>query len=158
MADSTKCKRCEAGMRLQSIGAVSGEQGVLKVTFPQLPALVCPNGHKRFAVPEFPIILLDHLAGEDETSLPSGKTRGLIFKDYRCGSCGAKLAGGDGQARTFGFDIRVKDIPAFRVELTAPVYKCPSCAKEQLRSLEEIQMLTAPAMAHAFEAAGLKPE
>lgn len=158
MADSTKCRLCEAEMRLQSVGEVSGEQGTLKITFPQLPALLCPNGHKRFAVPEFPMLLLDHLAGEDEAGLPAGEKRGLIFKEYHCGACGAKLGGGNSQVRTFGFDVGFKDVPAFRVELTAPVYKCSACGREQLRSLGEIQELTPPAMAHAFRAAGLKPE
>lgn len=158
MADGTKCKQCGSVMRVQLVGAASGEHGALKVGFPQLPALVCPNGHKRFAMPEFPLLLLDHLAGEDEAKLPAGEKRGLIFKEYHCGSCGAKLGAGDGQSKTFGFDISLKDIPAFRVELMAPVYRCPSCGREQLRSLEEIQSLTPAAMAHAFQAANLKPE
>lgn len=158
MTDSAKCKQCDAEMHVQSIGSVSGEHGILKVTFPRLPALACPNGHKRFAMPEFPLRLLDHLAGEDEAQLAVGEKRGLIFKAYHCGACGAKLDAGDGQGKTFGFDIDLGDMPAFRVELPAPVYRCTSCGREQLRSLEEIQGLTPPAMAHAFQAAGIKPE
>ncbi|MFN7087081.1 MAG: hypothetical protein ACK4N4_10725 [Burkholderiales bacterium] len=158
MTDNAKCRQCETGMQLQPLGDASGEHGVLRITFRQLPALVCPNGHKRFAVPDFPLRLLDRLAGEDETKLPAGKKRGLIFKEYHCGSCDARLGAGDSQSRTFGFDVDLENLPDFRVELTAPVYRCASCGREQLRSLEEIQNLTPPALAHAFQAAGLKPQ
>ncbi|MBM3357429.1 MAG: hypothetical protein FJY54_06850 [Betaproteobacteria bacterium] len=158
MSEHLKCKQCHAEMSQQDLDGVSGEQGVLKVAFQKLPAMVCPNGHKRFVSPQFPMQLLDHLAGEDEAELASGKKKGLIFKEYHCGSCDAKLPSEASGSRTFGFSVGIKGLAPFRAELTAPVYKCPSCGKEQIHSLEEMQGLTPAAMAHAFKAAGLKPE
>ena len=151
------CKRCQATMTLQSVDPVCGQHGVLKVTLLQLPALVCPNMHMRFAVPDFPALLLERLAGEDMTKVPAGEKRGLLFKHYHCGACGAKLGSGEAREDTFDFDIALKGLSPFRVELTLPLYQCPACGKEQIRSLQELRKLAAPAMARAFEAAGLHP-
>lgn len=157
-ATSMTCKQCKTGMSLQPLDPVCGEQGVLKVTFIQLPALVCPNMHRHFATPEFPILVLDRVAGKDMETLPAGKKSGLLFKHYHCSACGAELDKGDGREETFDFDLTLEELPTFRIELTLPLHKCTSCGKEQIRSLDEMQKLAPPAMAHAFKAAGLHPE
>lgn len=157
-ATSTTCKQCGAGMSLQPLDPVCGEQGALKITLLRLPALVCPNMHRRFAMREFPIRLLERVAGRDMQELPAGKTSGLLFKDYHCGTCGAALEKGDGREETFDFDVTLEELPPFRVELTLPLHKCTSCGTEQIRSLDKMQKLAPPAMAHAFKAAGLPPE
>lgn len=152
------CEQCRAPMTLQPIDPVCGERGVLKVTLLQLPALVCPNMHMRFAVPDFPQLLLDRLAGEDMKKIPAGEKRGLLFKHYHCGACGGKLGDGKSREETFDFDIAVKELSPFRVELTVPLYACSACGKEQIRSLPEIKKLAGPALAQAFKAAGLRPD
>lgn len=157
-ATNMTCKQCKAGMSLQPLDPAYGEQGMLKVTFIQLPALVCPNMHRHFAMQEFPILLLDRVAGKDMETIPAGKKSGLLFKHYHCSACGAELEKGNGREETFDFDVALKDIPPFRVEMAVPLYKCSGCGKEQMRSLEEMQKLVPPAMAHAFKAAGLHPE
>lgn len=159
MTATTKtCKQCRAEMSLQRLDPVCGEQGVLKVTLIQLPAFVCPNQHRHFALRDFPMVLLDRVASEEMMKLAAGEKRGLIFKHYHCGGCGAALAKGEGREETFDSDVTLEGLSPFRVELTVPVYKCPSCGKEQVRSLKEIQELAAPAMAHAFKAADLHME
>lgn len=157
-AASMTCKQCKTGMTLQPLDPVYGEQGAMKVTLIQLPALVCPNMHRHFAKRAFPLLLLDRVAGKDMETLPAGKKSGLLFKNYQCGTCGAALDKGAGREETFDFDVALEDLPPFRVELGLPLHKCTSCGKEQIRSLEEMQKLLPPAMAHAFKAAGLNPE
>ena len=152
------CTRCRAEMTLQPIDPVCGEQGVLKVILIHLPALVCPNVHRRFAVPDFPMLLLDRLAGEEVTKLPAGEERGLLFKHYHCSACGARLGGGEAREETFDFDIALKGLPPFRVELAVPLYRCASCGREQIRSLEKIRKLVPPATAHALKVADLRPD
>jgi ribosomal protein L40E len=157
MADTSKCRQCHTNMHPETIGTVSGEDGVLKISLSGFPVLVCERGHKHFMARDFPMKLLQHVATKDEAKLPAGKKKGLIFKEYLCGKCGGKL-GSDAVAKPFGFDVKVEDFPPFRVEINVPVYKCPACGREQLRDRDEVQELTPAALAHGFQAIGLKPE
>ena len=45
----------------------------------------------------------------------------------------------------------------FRVALTAPVYRCPACARDQVHSLNEVRKRTPEALTHVFQAAGIPP-
>ena len=157
MADSRKCRQCHTDMHPETIGTMVGEDGVLKISMSGFPVMVCERGHKHFMAPDFPMKLLQHVATEDEVKLPAGKKKGLIFKEYLCGKCGEKL-GSEAEAKPFGFDVKVDDFPGFRVEINVPVYKCSACGLEQLRDREELQAQTPAALAHGFQAAGLKPE
>lgn len=144
-------------MTLQPVDPVFGEQGVLKVVLLQLPALACINQHRRFAMPDFPRLLIDRVVGEEMATLPAARARGWLFKRYACGGCGAKLRSGEGREETFDFDIALAELPPLRVEVTVPLYTCASCGKEQIRSLGKMRKLVPAAMAHAFRAAGLQP-
>lgn len=157
MADNTHCKRCDAPMRLQALDSVSGEDGILKVAIRGFPVLVCERGHRRFIARDFPVRLLHEVAAREKSVLPAGKKQGLLFRKYHCGKCGEQLAAVS-QARPFEFDVKLADAPQFRVALTVPVYKCPSCGQEQLRDHGEIEGLAPSALAQAFQAAELKPE
>jgi len=53
--------------------------------------------------------------------------------------------------------MALADLAPFRVELSAPVYRCPSCSREQLHSLKEVRKRTPAALAQAFQAADLPP-
>ena len=154
---SVACRQCKAAMSVRPVDPVCGEEGALKVTLIQLPALVCPNTHRRFVRPEFPLTLLERVSGQDIDTLPEGKKSGLLFKSYQCGGCGAAI-GKEGRRETFDFDVVLGELPPFRVELETPLYKCSACAKEQLRTRDEIRKLLPAAMARAFKAANLRPE
>ena len=149
------CKKCKAEMHLEPLSGVIGSEGSVKVTFPKLPALVCGQGHRRFVRPEFPAELLERLSSNAE--VPAGEARGMLFKSYHCGKCGEKLGAASPAPGTFGIDVGLKGIEAFRVELEVPVYACPSCGKEQVRSLDEFARSTPRAMARAFQSAGIPP-
>jgi DNA-directed RNA polymerase subunit RPC12/RpoP len=152
------CRQCKAAMALHPIDPVCGEDGPLKVTLIRMPAMVCPNTHRRFAMPRFPLMLLERVSQQHIDTLPEGKKSGLLFKKYQCGDCGADLEKGAGRDETFDFDVTLESLPGFRVELTAPLYKCTACGKEQLRGRDEIRQSLPAAMALAFKAANLKPE
>lgn len=157
MADSRKCRQCHTDMHPDTIASLAGEDGVVKISVSGMPVMVCERGHKHFVQPDFPMKVLQHVADEEEVKLPAGKKKGLIFKEYLCGKCGEKL-GAEAATKPFGFDVKVDDHPQFRVELNVPVYKCSACGREQLRDRGEVQELTPAALAHGFQAAGLKPE
>ena len=157
-ATSMTCKQCGSAMSLQPLDPAFGAKGALQVTLIHLPAWICPNMHRRFPMREFPVRLLERVAGRDMATIPAGKKSGLLFKNYHCGTCGAALAKGEGRQETFDFDVMLEGLPPFRVELAMPLYSCASCGKEQLHTLEDMQKLAPAAMAHAFKAAGLEPE
>jgi len=156
MTDSINCKQCDTSMRQESLGFVAGEEGVLKISVADFPALVCERGHRQFVSRDFPMQFLEQVASDNRTGLPKGKKLGLLFKKYQCGKCGEVLAK-DSESRPFGFDVQLADLPKMRVEFTVPVYKCPSCGLEQLRANDEIVGLVPAALAHAFQSAGIKP-
>ena len=157
MAEANICRQCSAPMQLQSIGTVAGEDGVLKISVSDFPALVCERGHRQFISRDFPMKLLEKLADGDKTGLPAGKKQGLLFKKCHCGKCGEPL-GADGESRPFGFDVKLVDAPQMRVEFTLPVYKCAACGEQQLRDRGEIEGLVPAALAHGFQAAGFRPQ
>ncbi|HXV09360.1 MAG TPA: hypothetical protein VD839_01010 [Burkholderiales bacterium] len=157
MSVRAKCRQCSGELHAETIDSMSGEEGTLKVTLSGFPVMVCERGHRHFMVPDFPLKLLKRVTGDDEASLPSGRKKGLIFKEYLCGKCGERL-GPEAHTKPFGFDVGVDDFPKFRLQLSVPVYTCPACGHEQLRDREEVRALTPVAMAQGFQAAGLKPE
>ena len=157
MAGANICKQCSAPMQQQSIGAVTGEDGVLKITVSDFPVLACERGHRQFIARDFPMQLLEKIAEGNRTGLAAGKKQGLLFKKYHCGKCGEPL-GADSEARPFSFDVKLPDAPQMRVEFTLPVYRCAACGEQQLRDHGEIGGLVPAALAHGFQAAGLKPQ
>ena len=157
MAEANICRQCSAPMQLQSIGTVSGEDGILKVSVSDFPALVCERGHRHFIARDFPMKLLEKLADGEKTGLASSKKQGLLFKKYHCGKCGDPL-GAEGEPRPFGFEVTISDAPQMRVEFTLPVYKCAGCGEQQVRDYGEVEGHVPAALAHGFQAAGLQPE
>lgn len=157
MTDIISCKQCNAPMQQRSIKTVSGEDGVLKVSLVNFPVLECERGHRKFIAGDLPVRLLREIAAREKGALPSGKKKGFLFSKYHCGKCGELLAA-ESQPRPFEFDVELTGIPQFRVALTMPVYQCPSCGQEQLRDQGEIEGLAPPALAHAFQAAELRPQ
>lgn len=155
MADTTSCKQCNTPMQAQSIGSLTGEEGVLRIAIADFPALVCERDHRQFITRDFPLKLMEQLADGNKTGLPAGKKQGLLFKKLHCSRCDALLEIA-AMPRTFACTATVADA-ALRVELTVPVYVCPACKCEQLRESGEIEGLVPAALAHAFQGAGIRP-
>lgn len=151
------CTRCRARTEPAALESAAGESEPVSVKLRDMPVLTCPSGHRQFVQPEFARKLVEHLIEEDEAKLPAGEEKGLLFKHYHCGSCGAELAKQPDHRQTFPLDVALPDLRPFRVELTAPVYRCPKCSREQLHSLKEVRSHTPEALAQAFRSAEIPP-
>jgi hypothetical protein len=148
-----QCSVCKAELRLATLPAISGEEGRLSVAVHRLPVLECPNGHRQFTHPDFPLLLLDRLVERDEAALPESAAKGLLIKHHYCASCGERLNESDDRTHTFHLDVELPESSPFDVELTLPVHRCPKCGHEQLHSLKEVRSRTPAALAHAFKSA-----
>ena len=155
--DTRRCVRCQNNTTHATIKSLASEFDSLALRIERLPVLTCTEGHQQFVSPEFPRWLVEHLMNEDEAKLPSGREEGMLFKHYRCGKCGTDLAKEPERRETFGFDVALLDLEPFRIELTAPVYKCPKCSQEQLHSLKEVRSHTPQVLGEAFRAAEIPP-
>jgi len=148
------CSVCKAEMDLARL-SITGEQSPLAVAVRDLPVLECPQGHRRFALADFPLLLLDHLLEQDEPQLPASTSRGLLFKHFHCAACGAELGRDTDRQHTFKVEIALAGLPPFEVDLTMPVHRCERCGHEQLHSLKELRNRTPAALAHAFKSAAI---
>jgi len=149
------CSTCHGATELKHLDNISGEEKDLSVTLKGLPVLVCEGGHKQFLRAGFALELLNHLVEEDEPQLPAGEAKGLLFKHFKCATCGHELLAKPDHRHTFTLELSLPDTAQFRVDLTSPVYKCGGCGREQLHSLKEVRKLTPEALVHAFKSAGI---
>lgn len=152
-----RCIRCRGETKPTVLKSAASESNSLALRIERMPVLTCPEGHRQFVTADFPRWLVEHLMDEDEAKLPSGREEGMLFKHYRCGKCGTDLAKEPERRETFGFDVALLDLEPFRIELTAPVYKCPKCSQEQLHSLKEVRSHTPQVLGEAFRAAEIPP-
>lgn len=151
------CKRCRAALQPARLQTAAGKSDSIGITVRDMPVLACPNGHRQFARQDFALRLVEHLVKEDEAGLPAGREKGLLFTHYHCGECGTELGKDAARRETFPLEVSLAGFEPFRVELTAPLYRCPKCSREQLHSLEEVRKATPPALAEAFRAADIPP-
>ena len=150
------CVRCRTQTEPAVLESAAGEAAPLALQLRRMPVLACRAGHRQFVRPQFASELIEHLMAADQTPIPAGEEKGLIFKHYYC-SCGGELGKAADRRETYGFDVTLAEFEPFRVELTVPVYRCPKCSREQLHSLKEVHSRTPQALAQAFRAAGIPP-
>jgi hypothetical protein len=151
----TSCPICKGAVQPGTLPEISGQEGPLALKVHHLPVLECPNGHRLFPNPDFPLLLVDQLVEGDEMKLPASTAKGMLLKQYYCASCGDKLADSVDAQRTFHIDVQMPQLEPFDVELTMPVHRCARCGHEQLHSLKEVRSRTPAALAHAFKAAAI---
>lgn len=151
------CVRCHGATRSSVLERAAGDAGPIALQVESLPILACDQGHRQFLHADFPRRLLEHLLDEDEGRLPAGKEQGLLIKHYHCGQCGARLNAQADHRQTFRFDVALDGSEAFRIALTAPVYRCPACSREQVHSLRDVRRRTPEALTRVFQAAGIPP-
>jgi hypothetical protein len=157
VAPGKPCPLCKTPLQRRILDAVSGDEAPLRITLHGMPALSCDKPHVYFVKPDFPLWLRNHLVDEDEPTLPSGDATGLIFKSYLCHDCGKPLSPKADHLHSFHLKLAYDGEPEFHADLTMPVFRCTGCGKEQMHSLGEVRKLTPAALAHAFQAAGIKP-
>jgi hypothetical protein len=152
------CVRCRGNTQPVVLDSAAGDAEPLALSVHGMPVLACEQGHRQFVDPQFPVWLIEHIVEEDAPRLPAGKEKGMLFfKHFYCCDCGADLAAQPDHRETFPVDVQLRDLRAFKVELTLPVYRCTACSKEQLHSLKELRTQAPQALAHAFRAAEIPP-
>jgi DNA-directed RNA polymerase subunit RPC12/RpoP len=151
------CNQCGGETELAVIGFADGNADPLRIRLNDLPLRRCEHGHRQFVRPQFPAELLQHLTRQDEPELPSGEIRGFIKKRYMCQICGEELPLEPDHRHIFSIEIELDGLAPFQVDLTMPVYRCRTCGREQMHSLEELRKLTPKALARAFDEADIPP-
>ncbi|HQY47804.1 MAG TPA: hypothetical protein PLE38_12665 [Usitatibacteraceae bacterium] len=156
MQAGSPCPLCEAPLAALTLHDVEGDEAPMRLTLRALPVLACPAPHRYFAGQQFPIWLLNTLTDAELPKIPAGQEKGLVFKKYACGGCGATLPAAGAEPHTFSSSQAWKETPGFAVDITVPVYTCAGCGREQARSATELAKLLPAALVHAFKSAGIK--
>lgn len=147
------CSVCKAAVEPSVLNEINGEEGRLAVSVYGMPVLNCTNGHRLFAHPDFPLLLLDWLGQSDGAKLPASTAKGMLIKQHHCAECGERLSEPDDQRHSFRLQVDLPETAPFEIELTMPVHRCPRCRKEQVHSLKEVRNCAPVALAHAFKSA-----
>jgi hypothetical protein len=146
------CAMCRGAVTLQKIDKVAGESGPLGIVVEGMPALKCGKGHAGPVHPDFLLWLMGELR-QREAGLPAGEEKGLVFKKYLC-ACGKELPAKPERRQAWPFELAYPDAPGFKATLEMPLYKCPGCGKEQLRSQGEARKSLSLAMVAVCDRAG----
>jgi hypothetical protein len=146
------CSRCSAPLEPHTLDNVGVEESPLALKVRGMPVLQCAKGHKSPVHRDFMLWMIQQLR-EREGKIPAAEEKGMVFKKHHC-SCGKELAGKPEARKAFAFDLAYEGAPSFKAELELPVYKCPTCGKEQIASQKALHGAVAPAMASLNDAAG----
>ena len=146
------CPRCSSAMAATTLGKLSAEARPLVLRLSGMPAAKCTKGHAMPVNRDFMLWLIQQIKAR-AAALPGGEAKGLLIKKYVC-ACGKELGGKPDGQRAFPFELAFEGTPAFHAEMELPVYKCPGCGKEQLRSAKEPQQQVAQAIVSINDAAG----
>jgi hypothetical protein len=148
-----RCSRCSGAMEPAQRERVSAGEPPLRLSVLGLPLLRCPKGHAEPVHPDFMLWLLRSLRERFGREIPGGEAKGLLFKKYHC-ACGAQLPDQSEREGRFGLDFAFEGAPAFRVEVESPLYRCPACGREQVRSAASLASGVPQAIMVLHDAAG----
>ena len=156
MAEGRPCPLCEAPLAARRLRVVTGDESPMRLELRNLPVLACEAPHRYFPGHGFPIWLLNALVDGELAKIPAGVEKGLLFRKYACGGCGAPLPSEGSEPWTFSSTLSWNETTGFAVDITMPVVRCASCGREQARSAAELAKLLPAALVHAFKDAGIK--
>jgi hypothetical protein len=133
MAISRKpCTQCKQPMELTVVPAVAGEDGAYRLALESVPAMMCPDKHKRLIYPEFAMAVMDTIANPATSGVYAAVQRGLLRKRSYCGKCGAELIETRPVSHEFRVSVPVEGGAPLTAVLAAPCLKCAQCGTEQL--------------------------
>lgn len=155
MTGPTKpCTACGAELKAAALDMFRGVEGPAAVVVNGMPALICANGHKRFAYPEFVSQLMDFAAGAAiATPQPPAVKRGLFKKHYHCSACDAELPAAPTGKSERELEVSFKNATPFKLLIQVDLHQCAKCGREQVLSNEAVASASFKAMAHGFRAA-----
>jgi hypothetical protein len=156
--NTLQCPQCEAEMTMTPLSTIEGEEHGVHMKIEGMPAMQCPNGHKRFVAPTFPEKLLDELlAAPPLVPLDAAVERGLLRRRYRCTACDAVLdSSGSGRVEATR-SVEIEGLARFGVEIDLPSYRCPSCTREYVEPRDTMINDLMKASARAFRSAHIAP-
>lgn len=146
------CSVCHGSMQLKLLGALNVDEKPLVMKVNGMPVGECPKGHHAPVHRDFMLWLIQQLR-EREARIPAAEEKGMVFKKHYC-SCGKELSAKPEARKAFPFDLVYQGAPTFSAELEMPVYRCPTCGKEQIPSQKALHGAIAPAIASLNDAAG----
>lgn len=158
MGQMLHCTQCDGEMTLMPLPPIEGEEHGLHVKIDGLPALRCANGHKRFAAPSFPSMLLDELlSAPDLVPLDSAAEKGFLRKRYCCPACGEALDTREAGRVHGDHSMAVDGLRPVDVHVELPAYRCTSCGHECVEPRDTFASDLMQASAHAYRSAQIAP-
>lgn len=153
---SRTCLSCHLPMEATSLPELSGADGDVKVLLNAMPALICPQGHKRFTRSGFPAALMEALVTAAEAEMKPCAETGLIFKHSVCTACGEPLPKA-GEIQRSSVRVELKGEMPIDVEVAAPMTTCSKCGAKQLQSAHALERSIPAALVRAFESTAVQP-
>lgn len=155
--NTMRCKLCHGEMALRSLDSLAGEEHGVRVSIEGMPAMQCPEGHKRFVAPDFAVKLMQALLADEKlVPLDAVAQKGLLRKHYCCPDCGKELAGTDGSVEAKRV-LELDGLEAFGVQVELPRYRCSACSHESVPPEKAVVDGLMKASANAFRAAQVEP-
>lgn len=155
---SKPCSKCKEDMSKQILDPFHGEEGGLKLSVHQMPALICGQGHMRFIHIEFAAQLMDLMASPDTFgSIPSATKKGLLKKRYHCPRCDIELPALPTGQQTLEVLADLNKAEPFKVQVEVPVFECGGCGKASIHAAEETARLAFKAIDHAYRSIDIHP-
>ena len=147
------CARCSGVCEPKTLPSVSGEEGPLRLTLLELPVFECAKKHRAPVHTDFMLWLIQEIRAR-EAQIAAGKEAGMLFKKHLCGDCGKELAPKPERRQAFPYELRYEELAPFKLEIEMPLYRCPGCGKEQIRSIRELHGHVPSAMVGINDSAG----
>lgn len=148
------CKICRSELQPILLPDFTGNDRTLYITFSNVPALVCREGHEKKMVDgEFPIYVLQTVLKK----VPKSNVKGFAKKQHFCNKCGALLDPKVLANEHFQIQIDWKGMKPFGADVAAPSAKCSACLTVQMVKTRELEQEEIPnAIVKAFDSIQLK--
>jgi len=141
-----------------ALDSFHGEEGGLKLTVNEMPALICAQGHKRFIHIEFAAQLMDLMMSPEVFSrIPCARQKGLFKKRYHCPRCDVELPESQTGHQKVEVVAELRKAEPFKVLVDVPVFRCGGCGKDSIRSVEEAGKLAFKATDRAYRWIDIHP-
>jgi len=142
-------------MAATTVATLSGTEGDITVSLKAMPALACPQGHKRFTSANFPATLMEALVSQTEMQMKACAESGLLFKKSVCIACREPLPG-QGEVSRAQLRLNLDGGATLEAEVSAPAASCGKCGTTQLTSAHALDRGIPAALVRAFESAALQ--
>lgn len=153
MSHQHVCNTCKAEMQLVRLEPFTGEEGDVRLTLRNMPALVCPEHHKRFVnAADAPKVMDGVLDTDNYGPVASATPKGWFKKHWYCADCAKELPESPDHAEHREIPVKLSDDTEVTAEVEFKVYRCSGCGKEQVHSVDEEAQRAFKAVAHAYRA------